>query len=208
MDFEKFTEKTRSLFQQSQTLAARRNNQSLEPEHLLKTMLDDEDAVTSKLLQSSGGDVNKIIGLVDVAVSKFPEVSGSGASGLRMSNDLMKIADNALKIAEKSGDKYVTVERLIQAMIMCRTSNISEILITSGVSDTNLNASINKMRQGRTADTANAEDQFDALNKYAKDLTKIAREGKLDPVIGRDEEIRRTVQVLSRRTKNNPVLIG
>ncbi len=208
MDFERFTEKTRALFQQAQTLATRNNHQSLEPEHLLKVMLDDEDGTTSKILSSSGGDIVKIEALVNKAIARFPQVSGSGASGLRISTDLAKISDNALKIAEKAGDKYVTIDRMLQAMIMAKTSNISEVLSNGGVNDQNLNNAINSLRKGRTADTANAEDQFDALNKYARDLTKAAREGKLDPVIGRDEEIRRSLQVLSRRTKNNPVLIG
>ncbi len=208
MDFERFTEKTRALFQQAQTLATRNNHQSLEPEHLLKVMLDDEDGTASKILSSSGGDIVKIEALVNKAIARFPQVSGSGASGLRISTDLAKISDNALKIAEKAGDKYVTIDRMLQAMIMAKTSNISEVLSNGGVNDQNLNNAINSLRKGRTADTANAEDQFDALNKYARDLTKAAREGKLDPVIGRDEEIRRSLQVLSRRTKNNPVLIG
>ncbi len=208
MDFERFTEKTRSLFQQAQTLAMRNNHQSLEPEHLLKVMLDDEDGTTAKILSSSGGDIVKIEALVNKAIAKFPQISGSGAGGLRISTDLAKISDNALKIAEKAGDKYVTIERILQAMIMAKTSNISEVLSNGGVNDQNLNNAINSIRKGRTADTPNAEDQFDALNKYARDLTKAAREGKLDPVIGRDEEIRRSIQVLSRRTKNNPVLIG
>ncbi|MBX2833664.1 MAG: ATP-dependent chaperone ClpB, partial [Micavibrio sp.] len=139
---------------------------------------------------------------------KFPIVEGSGAGGLRLSSDLSKIAANALNIAEKAGDKFVTAERFIQAMLLEKRSDIAEILENAGVKDTNLNKAINDMRKGKTADSASADDQFDALNKYAHDITQAAIDGKLDPIIGRDEEIRRTVQVLSRRTKNNPVLIG
>ena len=208
MDFEKFTEKSRGFLQKAQTLAMRSSHQSLEPEHLLRVMIDDEDALVKKLVSTSSGDLAKLSREVDVALTKVPKVSGSGAGGLRISTDLAKILDSALVLAEKSGDKFVTGERILQAMVMAKATNIQEILQAAGVQPTPLNQSINDMRKGRTADTANAEGQFDALAKYARDLTDMAREGKLDPVIGRDEEIRRTVQVLSRRTKNNPVLIG
>lgn len=207
MDFERFTEKSRSLLQKAQTLATRGNHQSLEPEHLLKVMLQDEDRVTERLVTEAGGDLAKLTRDVDVDLSKMPVITG-GSSGLRISTDLSKILDNALELAEKSGDKFITVERILQAMLQARTSEISGMLEASGVTPVKLNQAINNMRKGRTADTANAEGQFDALRKYARDLTESARDGKLDPVIGRDEEIRRTVQVLARRTKNNPVLIG
>jgi ATP-dependent Clp protease ATP-binding subunit ClpB len=207
MDFERFTEKSRSLLQKAQTLATRGNHQSLEPEHLLKVMLQDEDRVTERLLTESGGDLAKLTRDVDVDLAKMPVVTG-GSSGLRISTDLSKILDNALELAEKSGDKFITVERIFQAMLQARTSEISGMLEASGMTPVRLNQAINNMRKGRTADTANAEGQFDALRKYARDLTESARDGKLDPVIGRDEEIRRTVQVLARRTKNNPILIG
>jgi len=208
MDFEKFTEKTRGFLQKAQTLATRRHHQSLEPEHMLRVMLDDPDGLTRKLVQAGGGDINKLSGDVDTAIAKFPEVRGPGATGLRISTDLAKILDNAMTLAEKAGDKFITAERILQAMAQAKASNVEEILTRSGMTPVRLNQSINEIRKGRTADTANAEGNFDALGKYARDLTEVAREGKLDPVIGRDEEIRRTIQVLSRRTKNNPVLIG
>ncbi|MCD8563206.1 MAG: ATP-dependent chaperone ClpB [Alphaproteobacteria bacterium] len=208
MDFDKFTEKTKSVLQAAQTLAMRNGHQSLEPEHLLKVMLNDEDGLTRNLVVAAGGDAGRLVRLVDEAVAKFPKVEGPGAGGVRLGTDLAKLVDSAMTLAEKSGDKFVTLERVLQAMVLAKKTAVAEILDTAGVKDTALNGAINEKRKGRTADTASAEDQFDALNKYAHDFTKAAREGKLDPVIGRDEEIRRTVQVLSRRTKNNPVLIG
>jgi len=208
MDFEKLTEKSKSLLQQAQTLAMRSDHQSLEPEHVLKVMLDDEDAITARLVQSCGGDTGRLKKEVESALAKLPAVSGPGAGQLRISTDLAKILDNALKLSEKAGDKFVTAERILQAMSMAKASDIAGMLGDSNVTPEGLNSAINNMRKGRTADTANAEDQFDALQRYARDLTADARKGKLDPIIGRDEEIRRTIQILSRRTKNNPVLIG
>ena len=208
MDFERFTEKTRSFIQQAQTLAMRHNHQSLEPEHMLKVMMDDEDGQILKLIQNAGGDVKRLQKDIEREVAKFPSVDGPGAGSLRLSTDLAKIMDNAVNVAEKAGDKYVTAERILQAMSMAKKANIVDLLESCGLKDSNLNQAINTMRKGRTADTANAENSFDALNKYAMDVTQKAKDGKLDPVIGRLEEIRRTVQVLSRRTKNNPVLIG
>jgi len=207
MDFDRLTEKTKTILQHAQTLATRKGHQSLEPEHMLACMLDDADAVVAKLLRAANAKPDALRTDLDRAIGKFPVVEGRGAQ-LRISSDLSKIIDNALILAEKSGDKFVTIERVLQAMIMAKKSDVSGILETAGLKDSSLNDAVNDMRKGRTADTANAEDQFDALNKYAHDLTDAARDGKLDPVIGRDEEIRRTVQVLSRRTKNNPVLIG
>ncbi len=208
MNIDKFTEKTKTFLQQAQTLAMRHNHQSLEPEHILKTMLDDEAAVTRKLVQAADADFSGLLGAVELAISKFPSVQGSGAGQTRLSSDLSKIIDNALILSEKSGDKFVTTERLLQSMLMAKKTDVGGYIEECGLTDAKLNASINNMRKGRTADSANAEDHFDALNKYAHDMTQIARDGKLDPIIGRDEEIRRTIQVLSRRTKNNPVLIG
>ncbi len=207
MDFERFTEKSRGFLQKAQTLAMRKNNQSLEPEHLLRVMLDDEDGLARKLVQAAGGDLERLSKDIDVALAKFPEVTGGG-SGLRISTDLAKILDSALNLAEKAGDKYVTGERIVQAMAMAKATDIEGILDGARVTPATLNQAINDMRKGRTADSPTAEGQFDALNRFARDLTDAAREGRLDPVIGRDEEIRRTIQVLSRRTKNNPVLIG
>lgn len=208
MDFDKLTEKTKSLLQAAQSLALRQSHQSLEPEHLMKAMLGDSQGIVVKLLQAAGADLPKITSDVDQAIAKLPAVDGPGAGQLRISTDLAKILDNALNLAEKAGDKFVTAERILQSMVMAKRSDIAGILESAGLKDSSLNNAINDVRKGRTADSANADDQFDALQKYAHDLTEAAREGKLDPVIGRDEEIRRAVQVLSRRTKNNPVLIG
>ena len=208
MDFEKFTEKSRTFLQHAQTLATRSDHQSLEPEHLLKVMLEDDDGIIPRLVAESGGDVAKLTKSLNAALTKFPSVTGSGAGQLRISGDLAKILDNALNLAEKSGDKFITAERILQAMGMAKSADIAGILEEAKVDPEGLNRAINTMRKGRTADTPQAEDNFDALKKYARDLTEDARKGKLDPIIGRDEEIRRTIQILSRRTKNNPVLIG
>lgn len=209
MEFDRYTEKSKSLLQKAQTLAMRGNHQSLEPEHLLKVMLDDEDGLTDRLIQAAGGDTNRIKKAVESTLAKLPSVTGSGSGGLRISSDLSRTLDNALNLAEKAGDKYVTIERIFQAMAMApSTSDMGGIMAEGGVKAEAVNQAINAMRKGRTADNPSAEDQFEALAKYARDLTKDARDGKLDPIIGRDEEIRRTIQILSRRTKNNPVLIG
>lgn len=209
MEFDKFTEKSKAILQKAQTLAMRNNNPSLEPEHLLKVMLEDEDGLTERLVQASGGNTAVMKKATEAAIAKLPSVTGSGAGGLRISTDLAKMIDNALQLAEKSGDKYVTIERIFQSMVMARqTSEIGGIMADAKMNPTSVNQAINAIRKGRTADSATAEDQFEALAKYARDLTKDARDGKLDPIIGRDEEIRRTIQILSRRTKNNPVLIG
>lgn len=208
MDFERFSEKVKSLLQKAQTLAARTKHQSLEPEHFLKVMLEDEDGQIQRLIKSAGGDITRLKRDVEVALTKLPVVEGPGAGGLRLSTDLAKILDNANALAEKAGDKFLTTERILQSMSLAKATDITGYLENAGITAMKMNASINEMRKGRTADSASAEDNFDALNKYSRDLTAIAREGKMDPVIGRDEEIRRTIQVLARRTKNNPVLIG
>jgi ATP-dependent Clp protease ATP-binding subunit ClpB len=208
MNFDKLTEKTKGMLQQAQTLATRYSHQSLEPEHLLKVMIDDKDGLASKIIRAAGGDIPLLKSSVESAISKFPVVEGSGASGLRLSSDLAKIFAQAEGMAEKAGDSFVTTERILQAMILAKRADVSGFLQDAHVSDANLNSAINDIRKGRTADSAGSEDQFDSLSKYARDLTEDARNGKLDPIIGRDEEIRRTVQVLARRTKNNPVLIG
>jgi len=208
MDFEKFSEKVRSLLQKAQTLASRSKHQSLEPEHLLKVMLDDEDGQTPRLVKTAGGDPSRLKRDLEVALSKLPVVDGPGAGGIRLSTDLAKIIETASSLAEKAGDKFLTTERVLQAMTLAKTSDVTGYLENSGVTAVQMNTAINDIRKGRTADTASAEDHFEALSKYSRDLTAAAREGKMDPVIGRDEEVRRTIQVLSRRTKNNPVLIG
>ena len=208
MDFEHFSEKMRSLLQKAQTLALRSKHQSLEPEHILKVMLEDEDAVAGRLVKAAGGDAALLKKQIEKTLSKLPSVEGPGAGGLRLSSDLAKIMDQALQLSEKAGDKFLTTERVLQAMTLAKATEVTGALEDCGVTAAAMNTAINDLRKGRTADSAGSEDTFDSLNKYARDMTALAREGKLDPVIGRDEEIRRTVQVLSRRTKNNPVLIG
>ena len=208
MNFDKLTEKVKTFLQEAQTLATRYGHQSLEPEHILKVMLDDSDGLVSKLLRVCDGDFTKLKRSIESAISKFPVVEGSGAGQLRLSIDITRIFANAEDISKKAGDSFVTTERVLQAMVMAKKADVSGYLEDANITDAKLNNAINDMRKGRNADSANAEDQFDALNKYARDLTKDALDGKLDPIIGRDEEIRRTIQVLSRRTKNNPVLIG
>ncbi len=208
MNFDKLTEKTKSFLQQAQSLAIRYGHQSLEPEHVLKVMLDDRDGLVSKLLKGCDANVGSLKASLERAIAKFPVVEGSGAGQLRLSGDLAKIFAEAEKIASQAGDQFVTTERLLQAMVLAKKTDVSGYLDDCGMSDEKLNGAINEMRKGRTADSASAEDQFDALNRYARDLTKDALDGKIDPIIGREEEIRRTIQVLARRTKNNPVLIG
>ncbi len=208
MQIDRLSDKVKLLLQNAQSLAARHGNPSLEPEHLLKVMLEEGDSNILRVVKDSGGQADKLRRDVDTAIAKMPSVSGGGAGQIRISPDISKIFDNALNIADKAGDKYVTAERLLQAMVLAKTALVAEILANAGVRDTPLNAAINALRKGRTADNPNSDSQFDALNKYARDMTEMARAGKIDPVIGRDDEIRRTIQVLSRRTKNNPVLIG
>lgn len=208
MDFQKMTERVRSCIQKAQTLALRRSNQQLMPEHLLRAVLEDEDGLAKKLIVSAGGKVDPIEKSLDKALAKLPSIEGGGAGQFYISNTLARILDEADQLSEKSGDKFLTVERLLQSFAQSKDNEARKALDEGKVDAVALNQVINKMRKGRTADTENSEDKFEALKKYARDLTAVAREGKLDPVIGRDEEIRRTIQVLSRRTKNNPVLIG
>ncbi|HRJ66638.1 MAG TPA: ATP-dependent chaperone ClpB [Alphaproteobacteria bacterium] len=208
MDFEKFTERAKSVVQAAQTLALRNNHQQLQPEHLLKCMLDDDSGVVRNLVRAAGGKPENLMKVLNEGIAGMPAVSGGGATGLHMSPNLARAFDQAQQAAQKSGDKFVTLERLLQGVTLVPQSEAAKLLKENGVDAQKLNAAINQMRKGRTADSASAEDQFDALKKYARDLTEAAINGKLDPVIGRDEEIRRTIQVLSRRTKNNPVLIG
>lgn len=208
MDFQKFTEKSRAYIQQAQTLAMRRDNQSLEPEHMLKVMVDDAEGLVVAIIQEAGGDVGRLHADTDYALSKLPTVTGAGAGQLRLSTDLGKILEEAEALSKKAGDAYVSGEMILLAMSLAKAAHIAEVLGDSGLTSEKINEAINAKRKGRTVDSPNAEDGFDALKKYSRDLTADAEEGRLDPVIGRDEEIRRAVQVLSRRTKNNPVLIG
>ncbi len=209
MNLEKFTDRAKGFLQAAQTVAIRLNHQRLGPEHLLKALLEDDQGMASGLIRAAGGQPDVATRAIDAALAKIPQVSGGGANqppGL--DNDSVRVLDSAEQIAQKAGDSYVTVERLLLALALASTTAAGKALAEAGVKPDGLNAAINQIRQGRTADTAGAEDRFDALKKFARDLTQVARDGKLDPVIGRDDEIRRTIQVLARRTKNNPVLIG
>jgi ATP-dependent Clp protease ATP-binding subunit ClpB len=208
MNFEKFTERSRGFLQSAQSLAIREGHQRLAPEHLLKVLLDDPEGLAAGLISHSGGQPGAALSRVEQALAKLPKVSGGGAGQIYMAPALAKVFDQAEKLAEKAGDSYVTVERLLLALAMEKEAETARILADAGVTPVGLNAAINEIRKGRTADSASAEQGYDALKRYARDLTEEASKGKLDPVIGRDEEIRRTIQVLSRRTKNNPVLIG
>jgi ATP-dependent Clp protease ATP-binding subunit ClpB len=207
MDFDKYTERSRGFVQSAQALALREGHQRFSPEHVLKVLLDDEEGLGAGLIKASGGDPRLALREVEAALQKLPKVSGAGAGQIYLAPEMARVFDAAQKLAEKAGDSYVTAERLLQALAI-EPSEASKILKSAGVTAQGLNEAINAIRKGRTADTASAEQGYDALKKYARDLTEAAQQGKLDPVIGRDEEIRRTIQVLSRRTKNNPVLIG
>jgi ATP-dependent Clp protease ATP-binding subunit ClpB len=208
MDFEKYTERAKGFVQAAQALAQRRGHQQITPEHLLKALLEDKEGLCANLIRAAGGDPAAAASAVDAALQKLPRVEGSGAGQTYLAPEMARLFEQAEKIAEKAGDSFVTVERLLLAMTMARESAAAKALAQAGVNPQSLNHAIEQIRKGRKADSATAEEGYDALKKYARDLTAIAREGKLDPVIGRDEEIRRTIQVLSRRTKNNPVLIG
>ena len=208
MNFEKYTERARGFVQSAQSLAMREGNPQFTPEHLLKVLLDDEQGLSAGLIDRGGGQSRAALQKTESFLTKQPRVDGSGAGQVYLTPTLARIFDTAEKIAQKAGDSYVTVERLLLAIAMERDCEAARILTEIGVTPQSLNAAIEDLRKGRTADSASAENAYEALRKYARDLTEAAREGKLDPVIGRDEEIRRTIQVLSRRTKNNPVLIG
>ena len=207
MDFEKLTERVQGFFQSAQSVARNANHQQLTPEHLLKVLLDDEEGMAANLIQGAGGRPAEARQAVELALSKIPKVQG-GSAQIYLAPETAKLFDLAQDLAKKAGDSFVTAERLLQAIAMSAGTPAANALKNAGVTPQGLNKAINDLRQGRTADTATAENTYDALKKYARDLTELARAGKLDPVIGRDEEIRRTIQVLSRRTKNNPVLIG
>ncbi|MCW2362907.1 MULTISPECIES: ATP-dependent chaperone ClpB [Sphingobium] len=209
MNLEKFTDRAKGFLQSAQTVAIRMNHQRISPEHLLKALLEDEQGMASGLIKAAGGDAATALRETDAALAKVPAVSGSGAQQTPgLDNDAVRVLDSAEQVAQKAGDSYVTVERLLLALVLATTTAAGKALATAGVKAEALNGAINSLRGGRTADTASAEDRYDALKKFARDLTEAARDGKLDPVIGRDEEIRRTIQILARRTKNNPVLIG
>ncbi len=206
MDLNKFTERARGFVQAAQTIALREGHQRLEPTHILKALMDDDQGLASNLITRAGGAPGRVVEALDAAMGKIPKVSGD-ASQIYMDGQTAKVLDEAQKIASKAGDSFVPVERVLMALCMVK-SKAKEALEAGAVSAQKLNEAINDIRKGRTADTASAEEGYDALKKYARDLTEAAAEGKIDPIIGRDEEIRRSMQVLSRRTKNNPVLIG
>ena len=208
MNFEKYTERARGFVQVAQDLAQRSAHQQLVPEHLLKVLLDDEEGLCANLVRSAGGDAAGAEQAVDMALGKLPKVEGDGAGQLYLSQETNRILSAAQDVADKAGDSFVTVERLLLAIALATGTSVSKILADANITPQVLNEAINALRKGRTADSATAENAYEALAKYTRDLTEAARDGKLDPVIGRDEEIRRTIQVLARRTKNNPVLIG
>jgi len=207
MDFEKFTDRTKGFIQSAQNFALREGHQRFTPEHILKILLEDKEGLCANLMTAAGADPSAALTNIEKEVSSYPKVEGSGTQ-LYMEQLTAKLFDSAGEVAKKAGDEYVTVERLLLALTLLSGSKSAEILKNAGLTAQNLNTSINQIRKGRAANSPSAEDGYDALSKYARDLTEAAQEGKLDPVIGRDEEIRRTIQVLSRRTKNNPVLIG
>jgi ATP-dependent Clp protease ATP-binding subunit ClpB len=208
MDFEKLSDRLKGFLQSAQTLAVREGNPQITPEHLLKVLLDDPEGLASGLIARAGGDAKRALETTEAALAKLPKVSGGGATQPHMAAALARVLDQAEQMAAKAGDSFVTVERALQALSMSKEADSSRILTDAGLTPQSLNAAINDLRKGRTADSAGAEQAYDALKRYTRDFTEAAAKGKLDPVIGRDEEIRRTIQVLSRRTKNNPVLIG
>jgi ATP-dependent Clp protease ATP-binding subunit ClpB len=208
MNIERYTERSRGFIQSAQSLAMREGHQQFSTLHLLKVLLDDSEGLAGGLIDRAGGNSRAILKATEDALNKVPKVSGGGAGQVYLAPELARALDAAEKAAEKAGDSFVTVERLLLGLAIDRNSEAGQLLAKGGVTAQNLNAAIESLRKGRTADSATAENAYDALKKYARDLTQAARDGKLDPVIGRDEEIRRTIQVLSRRTKNNPVLIG
>ena len=208
MEFEKYTERSKGFIQSAQTLALRRGHQRLTPEHLLMVLLEDKEGLSANLIRAAGGDPQIALQAVEAELAKLPRVEGAGGGQVYLTPEIARVFEQAEQIAAKAGDSFVTVERLLLALSMAGETPAGKALAASRVSPQQLNSAIEDVRKGRKADSPSAEEGYDALKRYARDLTAAAREGKLDPVIGRDEEIRRTIQVLSRRTKNNPVLIG
>ena len=208
MEFEKYTDRAKGFLQSAQTLALRRGHQRLTPEHLFKVLLEDPEGLCATLIRAAGGDPKAALTTVDGELERLPRVEGSGAGQVYMSPELARVFEQAEQLAQKAGDNFVTVERLLLALAAAAGTAAAKAIAAARVNPQSLNRAIEDVRKGRNADSASAEEGYDALKKYTRDLTEAAREGKLDRVIGRDEEIRRTIQVLSRRTKNNPVLIG
>lgn len=208
MNFERFTDKAKAIIQAAQALALRSNHQQFKPEHILSALLSDREGHTTRLVSAAGGNAQQLKQRVEAELNAIPKVEGGSGAQLYLTPETARFFDMAQQAAEKARDEYVTVERMLQAMSMMAGTNAAKLLAEAGVTPQALNTAINDIRKGRAATSPQAEEGFEALKKYTKDLTEMARQGKLDPVIGRDEEIRRTMQVLSRRTKNNPVLIG
>ncbi|WP_379554470.1 ATP-dependent chaperone ClpB [Qipengyuania sp. DGS5-3] len=209
MDLEKFTDRAKGFLQAAQTIAIRMNHQRIGPAHLLKALLEDNEGMASGLIQKAGGNAKLAVDEIDTALAKIPAVSGGGAQQTPgLDNNAVRLLDSAQQVAEKAGDSFVPVQRLLQAMALASDTDAGKALSAAGVDVKSLEVAIQDVTGGRNADSASAEESYDAMEKYARDLTQAARDGKLDPVIGRDEEIRRTVQILARRTKNNPALIG
>ncbi|MEY4270302.1 MAG: hypothetical protein RLZZ58_1518, partial [Pseudomonadota bacterium] len=209
MNLESFTDRAKGFLQSAQTVAIRLNHQRIAPEHLAKALLEDSQGMAAGLIKAAGGDAKGAAAGIDAALARIPAVSGSGAAATPgLDNDAVRLLDQAEQLATKAGDGFVTVERMLLALVLATTTEAGKALAAAGVRADALNTAINDLRGGRSADSATSEDRYDALKKFARDLTDVARAGKLDPVIGRDEEIRRTIQILARRTKNNPVLIG
>jgi ATP-dependent Clp protease ATP-binding subunit ClpB len=208
MEIEQYTERSKGFVQSAQSLALRSGHQRLTPEHLLKVLLEDKEGLSANLIRAAGGEPQVALKAIDAELAKLPRVEGSGAGQVYMSPEIARVFEQAEQIARKAGDSFVTVERLLLALSMARETAAGKALGAAGLTPQKLNSAIEDLRKGRKADSASAEEGYDALKRYSRDLTEAARDGELDPVIGRDEEIRRTIQVLSRRTKNNPVLIG
>ena len=208
MDFEKYTERARGFIQSAQALALREGHQRFTPEHLLKVLLDDEEGLAVNLVEATGSPAAPVVQAVDRELAKLPKIEGAGAGQIYLAPETARLFDQAEQLSQKAGDQFVTVEYMLLALALASGTSAADVLKKAGVTAQKLNKAIADLRKGRTADTASAEQGYDALKKYTRDFTEEARQNKLDPVIGRDEEIRRTIQVLSRRTKNNPVLIG
>jgi ATP-dependent Clp protease ATP-binding subunit ClpB len=208
MQLEKYTDRLKTLVQSAQSLALRSGHQQLTPLHVLKALLDDEDRLAANLIDRSGANAALVEQAVDRELAKLPSVEGSGAGQIYLAPETARLFDQAEQLAQKAGDSFVTVEYMLLALVMASGTSAADVLKQAGVTAQNLNKAVAELRKGRTADSASAEQGYEALKKYTRDFTEDARKGKLDPVIGRDEEIRRTIQVLARRTKNNPVLIG
>jgi len=208
MKFDRYTDRSRGFIQSAQSRAVAAGNQQFTPEHLLKELLEDADGLAANLIRAAKGRPEQVLEKTDAALDALPKVEGGGAGQLYLAPETARLFEQAEKIAEQAGDSFVTAERLLLALTLAKGTGAGDILAAAGVTPEGLNAAINEIRKGRTADSTSAEESYEALKRYTRDITEMAREGKLDPVIGRDEEIRRTIQVLSRRTKNNPVLIG